>query len=75
MMQADADVAATMVEVTFTVCMKEIKVLFDPGSTYYYLSPSFAKDINAFDGDLVYELAVATPIGKKVICTLTTHNA
>jgi hypothetical protein len=64
----DAEVAGDVVEGKLLICGVEAQILFDPGSTYLFLSPTFAKMIDAPHSKLDSILIVTTPVGKQVVC-------
>ena len=64
----DVDAAGDVVEGKLLICGAEAQILFDPGSTHSFLSPMFAKMIDAPLKELDYILTVTTPVGKQVIC-------
>ena len=67
--QVDADAVGNVVEGTLFVYGVEAKVLFDPGSTYSFLSLMFATMIDVPVSELDFILTVTTPVGKQVVCT------
>ena len=67
--QMDADAAGDVVEGKILICEVEAKVLFDPGSTHSFVSPTFAQLICVPARELDYILTVATPVGKQVVCS------
>lgn len=48
-----------------SICNRDGKVLFDPGSMHSYLSPAFSKYIDVDASDLQFVLTGTTPVGKQ----------
>ena len=65
-----ADVATGMVEGTILVDDRPAIALFDHKSTYSFVAPSFAYDMQNWIQQLSYDFTVATTLGKRVVCKL-----
>ncbi|XP_070050624.1 uncharacterized protein [Nicotiana tomentosiformis] len=66
---AKPDVEASDAVITgiISVCGKDASVLFDPGSTYSYVSSLFAPVLGVFHESLSTPIYVSTPVGDSVI--------
>ena len=66
--RADAEAAGDIIEAKLHVCGVEAQILFDSGSTHSFLSPLFARKLDAQPRILDYVLTVTTTVGKQVVC-------
>ena len=66
--RADAEAVGDVIEGKLLVCGVEAQISFDPGPTHSFLSPLFAKKIDAPPRIMDYVLTVTTPVGKQVVC-------
>ena len=66
--QADAEAADNVVEGALLVCGIEARILFDLGSTHFFLSLKFSKLIDVPAREIEFVLTVSTPVGKQVVC-------
>ena len=65
--RSEAETSDTVITGTLLVCDCMASVLFDPGSTFSYVSSSFATGLD-LDCDLLdMPIRVCTPVGESVI--------
>ncbi|XP_070035696.1 uncharacterized protein [Nicotiana tomentosiformis] len=67
---ARTDVVAFDAVITVSVCHKEASILFDPGSTYSYVSSYFVRYLDMPRKSLVSLVCVSTPVGDTIIVDL-----
>jgi hypothetical protein len=70
----DAATSNEVVTGTLLISSRKATVLFDSGATHSFVSYSFSRDCNLMSEWLDVDLAVATPVGKTVICTSVVRN-
>jgi hypothetical protein len=59
---------------TFFIANCQATILFDSGATHSFVSSSFTRNCGLISEWLDVDLAVATPVGKTVVCTLVVRN-
>ncbi|XP_070028673.1 uncharacterized protein [Nicotiana sylvestris] len=59
---------------TISVCSRDASVLFDPGSTYSYMSSYFASHLVVSRDSLSVHVYVSTPIGDSIIVDHVYHS-
>jgi len=70
----DAAASNEIVTSTLLISSRQATVLFDSGATHSFVSYSFSRDCNLMSEWLDVDLAVATPVGKTVVCTSVVRN-
>ncbi|XP_028108641.1 uncharacterized protein LOC114307430 [Camellia sinensis] len=65
----DVKNAATVVSGTFNVHGHSAHVLFDSGSTHFFVSKLFAQNLDRSEEVLSYVLCVSSPLGDSMVCT------
>ena len=69
-MHEEVEAAGNVIEGTLSVCGFDAKVLFDPGSTHSFVVLAFALHLGEDKETLPYDLIVATPLGRSVLCNV-----
>jgi hypothetical protein len=70
----DAAESNEVVTGTLLISTGQATVIFDSGATHSFVSYSFSRDCNLMSEWLDVDLAVATPVGKTVVCTSVVRN-
>jgi len=63
----DAEASDAVITGIISVCVKDASVLFDPGSTYSYVSSLFAPFLGVSRESLSTHVYVSTPVGDSVV--------
>jgi hypothetical protein len=70
----DAVASNEVVTCTLLISSRKATVLFDSGATHSFVSYSFSQYCNLMSEWLDVDLAVASPVGKTVVCTSVVKN-
>ena len=62
----DAQASNAIVAGTLSVCSCEARILFDPGASHSFVSPSFASRLEWQACRLLFPLSVATPLSDEL---------